>query len=180
MALVWSSDPAASMCFYLANFIFRTGKKLLSHREVEMADWSLIYQFSLYTAFWLRLYKWKPVDYWHCFPPWSTIPDGFPLHIKNHAVHSSRVTWWEPHVCTVTTEWSWNEERELFHKLLTVECLTWQSINCHLQCNKPLVLVQQFLEPVVSSSCWAHLPLLIAVISQESKREDMRSGRHTG
>jgi len=30
LLLVWSSDPAASMCFYLANFIFRTGKKLAS------------------------------------------------------------------------------------------------------------------------------------------------------
>ena len=30
LLLVWSSDPAASMCFYLATFIFRTGKKLAS------------------------------------------------------------------------------------------------------------------------------------------------------
>ena len=30
LLLVWSSDLAASMCFHLANFIFRTGKKLAS------------------------------------------------------------------------------------------------------------------------------------------------------
>ena len=76
----------------------------------ERLRWQIdMYQCSLYTAFWLlelRLYKW-PFDCWHRFPSWSTIPNGFPL---NHALHNSKVTWWEPRVCTVTTEWSWNEE----------------------------------------------------------------------
>ena len=115
----------------------------LSLREVEMADWYVSVQLihGILTT-WAEALQVKPVDYWQ----FSIMEqqDDLMVPLRLYCGHWMKLKWGALTVPQITDK----------------ECLPHQSINGRLQCIQPWVLVQQSLEPMVSSSCWTHLPLL--------------------